>query len=216
MIPGTLQRVHEDLESRGYAIATSKALGLPAEADVIAALSPSLAPDPRGPGKEHARDVIRFGRVEGCWPSLTECASIAHGGTDDFSRFRLLEAPQARIDPYRSVPLANALLSLIPLDLRRESGSLSADYFRYSPGAGSSAHQDKFGDMVIIWVLDRNGSGAESFLTTLDGKDVMRGPLAAGTVLVFRDEMFLHGVTPLASGHRDVLIFISLLEEGVR
>ena len=38
----------------------------------------------------------------------------------------------------------------------------------------------------------------------------MRGALPAGSVLIFRDEMFLHGVTPLRDGRRDALIFITL------
>jgi hypothetical protein len=203
VIPGALERVHDDVMRRGWATSNSVALGLPAEADVIAALSPALAPDSRGPGKLHARDVVAYD-----WLTpramVSECESIAHiDGTDDFSRFRLLDA-------LPSEGIAETALGLVPPELRRTSGRMSADYFRYSPGVGSAAHQDGFGDLVVIWVLGRNGGGAESFLTTLDGRDVTRGPLAAGSVLVFRDEMFLHGVTPLKSGHRDALIFITL------
>lgn len=199
-----LERVHEALMIKGWMVASARALGLPDERDVIAALSPSLVPDPRGPGKLHARDVIAYDRHEAnVWHE--ECESIAHvDGADDFSRFRLLD------DRATATVTGTILAHLVPPPLRRPSGRMSADYFRYSPGTRSDAHQDKFGDLVVIWVLDRNGSGAESFLTTLDGRDVMRGPVGAGSLLVFRDEMFLHGVTELTSGHRDALIFITL------
>lgn len=202
MIPGTLERACGDIMRNGYALATGDALGWPREADVIAALSPYLEPDPRGPGKLHARDVIGYDRGPGAAVTVSEAASAAHGSIDDFSRFQLLETAAA--------PVAPDALRLVPPSLARASGRMSADYFRYSPGTRSGAHQDKFGDLVVIWVLNRTGGGAESFLTTLAGEDVIRGPLGTGSVLVFRDEMFLHGVTELTSGHRDALIFITL------
>jgi hypothetical protein len=198
-----MERAHEDLLAHGWTVAAEDAIGLPDGRDVVWALSPWLAPDPRGPGKQHARDVIGYDRPKGV--ALHECESIAHvDGTDDYSRFRLLDL-DARISL-----AAWRILGLVPPQLRRDTGRISADYFRYSPGTASAAHQDGFGDLVVIWVLDRNGDGAESFLTTLDGRDVMRAPVPAGGVLIFRDEMFLHGVTPLKSGHRDALIFITL------
>lgn len=197
-----LERVHEALLTRGWMVASARALGLPDERDVIAALEPALVPDPRGAGKLHARDVIDYDRRTGL---TREADSVAHvDGTDDYSRFRLLDAE------LRIRMMAAEVLILVPPELRRDTGRLSADYFRYSPGTRSDAHQDRFGDLVFIWVLDRNGDGAESFLIGLDGRDVMRGPVSAGHLLIFRDEMFLHGVTELTSGHRDALIFITL------
>jgi hypothetical protein len=198
------ERVHADLLERGWAFSSSaEVLGLPPAREMISALSPALEPDPRGPGKLHARDVIDYDRMTSL-PCVEESDSIAHvDGTDDYSRFHLLDA-------LPSEGIAETVLELVPPPLRRDMGRLSADYFRYSPGTDSAAHQDGFGDLVVIWVLDRDGDGAESFLTTLDGHDVMRAPVPAGGVLIFRDEMFLHGVTPLKSGHRDALIFITL------
>lgn len=197
-----LERLHAAIADQGWFVASARALGLPDERDMIAVLEPALKADPRGPGKLHARDVISYDRPKGV--AVRECESIAHiDGTDDYSRFRLLDL-DVRI--WTAVP---KILGIVPPELRRDTGCLSADYFRYSPGAGSAAHQDGFGDLVVIWTLDRSGGGAESFLTTLDGRDVMRGPLYAGSVLVFRDELFLHGVTP-AGGTRDALIFITL------
>lgn len=203
MIPGTCERVHAELLEDGYALTTANDLGLPLGKSVVAALGSALTADPRGPGKLHARDVLSYVRSD-LGTTVSEHGSTAHGGVDDFSRFWALH------DLPRGGPAITRLLDLVPPSLRRPAGRMSADYFRYSPGAGAGPHQDKFGDLVIIWSLDRDGGGAESFLTTLDGQDVMRGPLAPGTILIFRDDLFLHGVTPLADGHRDVLIFITL------
>lgn len=198
-----LELVHETVAAKGWIAASARSLGLPDERKVVAALSPALVPDPRGPGKLHARDVVSYERAgRGI---CRECESVAHAGIDDFSRFRLADSTG-----FSGSLLAALVLDLTPVPLRKPSGLMSADYFRYSPGAGSAAHQDGFGDLVVIWVLDRSGEGGESFLQTPDGRGVMRGPLPAGSLLVFRDEMFLHGVTPMASGHRDALIFITL------
>lgn len=188
-------RVRSDLEQRGYAVTTSRNLGLPAESDVIAAFAPALVPDPRGPGKQHARDVVRYDSRR-----IVEAESIAHGEIDDFSRFELT-----------ALPIAPRVLRLVPPLQQRASGRLSADYFRYAPGARSDGHQDKFGDLVVIWVLSREGTGGESFLTTLDGASVFRKIIRPGRLLIFRDELFLHGVTALdPDGSRDALIFITL------
>lgn len=192
------------LREQGWGLESSFVLGLPGEQDVIDALSWALAPDPRSPGKLHARDVIEYDRDTG---RTREAGSIAHvDGTADFSRFRLLDC-QLRVRL-----IAAELLIAIPGELQRRAGRMSADYFRYGPGAGTPPHQDQFGDLVFIWVLARSGEGAESFLQTLDGRDVLRAPLAPGTVLAFCDDLFLHGVTSLASGGRDALIFIALKE----
>jgi hypothetical protein len=199
-----VDQVHASLLAQGWAFSSSSGvLGFPLPGEVISALSPALVPDPRGAGKLHARDVITYDRLASL-PYVQESDSIGHvDGTDDYSRFRLLDALPGE-------GIAETVLELVPPELRRNSGRMSADYFRYSPGTGAGPHQDGFGDLVVIWTLDRNHGGAESFLTTLDGYDVMRAPLPADSVLVFRDELFLHGVTELASGHRDALIFITL------
>lgn len=194
-----VERVHDHLLGRGWAVADAAPLGFPPAREVAAALSPYLQADPRAAGKHHARDVLAWSGSK-----VTEHPSVAHvDGTDDYSRFRLL-------GDHRTVRVAEAFLSLIPPVMARDSGRMSADFFRYAPGSGAEPHRDGFGDLVAIWVLDRSGLGADSFLIDGEGRDVMRGALAAGTVLMFRDEMFLHGVTPLASGHRDALIFIRL------
>lgn len=192
----------DQLRGRGWGLVTSFELGLAGEQDVIDALSWALAPDPRAPGKLHARDVIEYDRDTG---RTREADSIAHvDGTGGYSRFRLLDC-QLRVRV-----IAAELLIAIPAERQRRSGRMSADYFRYSPGVSVAAHQDQFGDLVFIWVLARSGEGGESYLRARDGQLVLQAPLAPGMVLAFRDEMFLHGMTALASGSRDALIFITL------
>jgi hypothetical protein len=186
-------------------IASARALGLPDERDVIAALEPALEPDPRGPGKMHARDVIHYGqRPDGSW-LMRESGSIAHGDIDDFSRCFLLGGHEFSTGSQ----LAHSVLGMVPASLRCPSGRMSADYFRYSPGTGTGSHQDGFGDLIMIWTLDRTGDGGESYLKALDGREVLRRALIPGELLIFRDEMFYHGLTPV-QGTRDALIFITL------
>lgn len=204
MTPGTLEKVHASLHGRGWAVAPAKALGLPAEEQVIAALAPYLVPDPRGEGKQHARDVFGYEAAR-----VREEDSIAHiDGADDYSRFELLSDT-------RTAKVAGTFLAMIPAQLRSESGRVSADYFRYSPGTEAGPHQDGFGDIVAIWVLGRHeAAGAESFLIDMQGRDVLRGAVPAGQVLIFQDAHFLHGVTPLKAGTRDALTFIRLKDGG--
>ena len=77
---------------------------------------PALEPDPRGPGKLHARDVMNYERLGGSWLT-SECGSVAHGNVDDFSRFMLLE--QAA---FSGADLAAHVLALVPPPLRRDCG----------------------------------------------------------------------------------------------
>ena len=200
-------KAQDDLLRQGWALTSASDLLLYTD-DIAAAFIPALAPDPRGPGKLHARDVITYDWAPGgehlTWPVLAEAESIAaHNGTDDYARFPLLSTGHGII-------AARAFLPMIPHALRRFQGRMSADLYRYTTGVEAEAHQDKFGDFVFIWVLGRDGDGGANFLTTLDGQDVYRGVLEAGQILVFEDARFTHGITVLKNGHRDVLIFIAL------
>lgn len=207
-----LPDLHEAIRRHGWGLTT-----LAGPQIVAGALSPYLAEDPRGPGKQHARDVIRWSVPDGGIPvhhmgavdgllAVEACESIAHVGTngsvtDDFSRMPLTQL---------AAGLAESVLSLIPPEARRHEGRMSADYFRYSPGTSSGAHQDGFGEWVAIWCLRLSGGGAQSFLTRA-GRDVMRRALQPGEVLIFRDDLFEHGLTTV-DGERDALICITLKE----
>lgn len=207
-----LPDLHEAITRNGYALTS-----LPGPERFAAAMEEFLEPDPRGPGKLHARDVVAWSVPDGGTPvhltgavdgllAVEAHESIAHrdtagGVTDDFSRMPLTE---------RAAGLAESVLSLIPPEARRHEGRMSADYFRYGPGTRSDAHQDGFGEWVAIWCLRLSGDGAESFLTR-QGRDVFRRALQPGEVLIFRDDLFEHGLTEVA-GERDALILITLRE----
>lgn len=188
------------LREHGWCLTTGSDLSWPEPQAVQAAFAAALAPDPRGPGKQHARDVVSY-RLN----ALTEAASIAfttEAGKviDDFSRFRLLDQEFGWF-------VVGTVLGMVPAGYARHAGAVSADYFRYSAGAGSPAHRDGFAEYVVIWALERSGDGGESFLLR-DGGVVFEQALEAGQVLVFRDDLFLHGVKPVHGGGacRDVLI----------
>ncbi len=199
-------RVHEDVLHQGWALTSATEMGLDSAA-TRGALSPALATDPRGPGKLHCRDVIRYERG-GPRLMVAEAESVAHGGADDYSRCYLIADPAVPHGLGDLVP--RAVLQMVPAASRRKTGLLSADYFRYSPGAECPPHQDRFGDLVVIWVLAREGNGGENFL--LAGEEVFRRELAPGEMVIFRDEMFQHGVTAMRGdgAWRDALIFITL------
>lgn len=174
------------------------------------AFSSALSPDPRAAGKLHARDVVTYAPVE----QLAEAESIAFTTQrgeviDDFSRFRLL-------DWYAGADVAGDIVwDLVPAEDQRQSGEVSADYFRYTtPAASAPLHQDGFGDYVVIWVLGRTGAGGESILVRkAGGQPVLNRALEPGEVLIFRDADFLHGVGPMRTGTRDVIIFITIKPE---
>jgi hypothetical protein len=193
--------IQEQLVNQGWALTTGAQLGWPAPEDMQAAFAGALADDPRGPGKQHARDVIRH--HSGAMTSAASIAFTTASGEviDDFSRIDLL-------GPWFGKDAARQVLYLIPPAERPRSGAISADYFRYSGGARSAAHRDGHGSYVAIWVLEQAESGGESFLIT-EGGFVFKRALVADEVLIFRDDMFLHGAEP-AQGRRDVLIFITL------
>jgi hypothetical protein len=203
--------VRGDIALRGWARVRAADLNFPLEEDAITAFSPALALDPRGSGKSHARDVITY--THGALAArINEAESIAHvDGTDDYSRFTL----SSICDPLGcdlATRVATTMLAIEPPQYI--TGRISADYFRYGHGVDVSAHRDGFGTLVAIWVLSRIGDGGVSFLRTdlHDGhSDVMHTALSAGDLLIFRDEMFYHGVTPLLDGgSRDAMIFITL------
>lgn len=200
-------RVHEDVLHQGWALTSATEIGLDS-GGTRDALSRALATDPRGPGKLHCRDVIRYER-DGTHLMVAEAESVAHGDADDYSRCYLIADPAVPHGLGDLVP--RAVLQMIPAAFRRPAGLLSADYFRYTPGAQSEPHQDRFGDVVVIWVLAREGDGGENFLLA-GGEEVFRRELAPGEMVIFRDEMFWHGVTAMRGdgAWRDALIFITL------
>lgn len=211
----TYDVIHRQLREDGWARFSAMKAGFPDEASTIERLSPTLTQDPRGPGKMHSRDIIGYDRYRtygdgnSGWVghNVFEKPSVAHvDGTDDYSRFWLLSSPGGHLVMKAVIGLCRPWL--------KPHGFITADYFRYSPGVEVGAHRDGFGDIVIIWILNRKCEGANSFLISADGHEMVSAPLNTGEVLIFRDSMFHHGVTRLTSGERDALIFITLKDDA--
>ncbi|MGH3404313.1 MAG: 2OG-Fe dioxygenase family protein [Streptosporangiaceae bacterium] len=142
--------------------------------------------------------------------TLTNRAGIS--GKRDHSRVHLLEDPQAE-------QLIRRLLELMPPERRQPEGTFGINLFRTYTNVVTTPHHDRE-EYVILYVIDRIGDGAESYLyhpddVTEDGR-VLAGPilkqqLNPGDIFIFEDSQFKHGATPLAdppggSARRDAFV----------
>jgi hypothetical protein len=158
--------------------------------------------------RERARDVVRYERL-GDDVRLTEHDTIAIANRDgkpyrDFRRVELLG--DARFRAWIS-----AALSLVPVPHRQHRGTFGINLFRTHTDVVTRPHQDGE-EYIVIYLLERVGSGAETYLydgTT--GEVVHHSTLQPGDLVIFRDDAFLHTATPLrpppgGPAHRDALV----------
>ncbi len=167
--------------------------------------------------RKRARDVIRYGwhgdelRIrEHETIVITNRAGIP--GKREHRRVLLMDDPLGQ-------KLARTFLSLVPPDRRQGDGTFGVNLFRTFTDVVTTPHHDHE-QFVILYVLDRVGDGAESYLylpeDVTDDGEVVAGPvvkhqLNPGEILVFEDRLFKHGATrlePPAGGkaQRDVLV----------
>jgi hypothetical protein len=167
--------------------------------------------------RKRARDVVgyewRDGRVhlrEHDAITLIDRAGIP--GKREHARVWLLEDPEAE-------KFVCTFLSLVPPEQRRSEGTFGINLFRTFTNVVTKPHQDDE-QFVMLYVLDRIGGGAESYLyrpedVTDDGEPIAeplhRHQLSPGQILVFEDKFFKHGATPLeplpdGTAQRDVLV----------
>ena len=218
-----LRRVHEDVIKNGFALTAEWAVGLP----------PKCGKNLRGtyfdggqlkhdegdrpPDRERARDVIYYEWNDGKL-SLREYETIAIWDRSEIegerihTRIELLDDPQAR-------ELVETFLSLVPEGRRRPRGTFGVNLFRTHTDVVSKSHQDDE-EFIILYVLDREGDGAESYLYKYDkesmgaeevGEQVLWQQLNPGDLMIFEDRRFKHGATPLipppgGRAKRDVLV----------
>jgi hypothetical protein len=181
-------------------------IGMPREEWVVTSFTGYLKPqgaDVGTSGKTFARDVISYEYSDDSI-QLSEAESIAIScfGADEPRVWLLNENLGSIIIKF---------LSLIPAELRRNSGKVALTYFRYNDQVEVGMHQDQFGDVVAIWTLYRTAGGGASFLRTGTQEEVLREELPSGSLLIFRDEPFWHGFTALApGGTREALVLIRL------
>jgi 2-oxoglutarate-Fe(II)-dependent dioxygenase family protein len=167
--------------------------------------------------RKRARDVVGYqwhdGRLhlrEYDTITITDRAGIA--GKREHSRVWLLDDPEAE-------KFVRAFLSLVPPDRRQPGGTVGINLFRTFTNVVTKPHHDDE-EFVMLYVLDRIGGGAESYLYGPDdvtdtgqptAEPLHRHQLNPGEILIFEDEHFKHGATPLqplpgGTAQRDVLI----------
>jgi len=223
--PPGLDHVWAALRRQGHALTNDRAIGLPDElrqdfretyfSDSVLRHDAGDLPIDR----KRARDVIRYQwrdadldlREHGTI-TITDRADIP--GKRDHTRVMLLDNPQAK-------ELVRTLLHLVPAENRQSDGTFGVNLFRTFTNVVSKLHRDDE-QFVITYVLDRVGGGAETYLYERDdvaedgqaigdAQPVLRHQLEPGEIIIFDDERFRHGATPLEAPvgeatQRDVLV----------
>lgn len=220
--PG-LDHVWAALADQGYALISEAKIGLPEKFRENFVQTYFTEDQIRhDPGdwpvdRKRARDVVRYwwrdddlSLREHRTIAITDRAGIP--GRRVHSRVRLLEDAQAE-------EFIRAVLSLVPPGRRRRTGTFGVNLFRTFTDVVTTPHHDNE-ELIILYVLDRQGKGAESYLydphdVTPEGKvignPIMRQQLNPGDIFIFDDKRFMHGATPLealpdGTSKRDVLV----------
>lgn len=211
-----IERIRENLLVHGYATADDVILGLPADFrdklawayfndEVLHSDVPDIPVD-----RKRARDVIYYewhdSRLD-----LSEYENILiknRGnipGERKHSRVLLLE------DSYVQ-NFIQTCLSLIPTGRRHDRGTFGVNLFRTFTQVVTRPHQDNE-EYIITYVVGKIGTGAESYLYRADDPEklVFSATLHPGEMLIFKDDLFLHGATPLVppdgqSAQRDAFV----------
>jgi hypothetical protein len=211
------------LGRKGYALTSDQVIGLPVkfrENFSQAYFNSQTLRHDEGDSpadRQRARDVIRYQWRDNAlhlqeFDTITICNRADIPGERDHARVRLLEDPQAE-------ELVRALLQLVPPGRRRADSTFGVNLFRTFTDVVTKPHRDNE-EFIILYVLDRQGGGAETYLYASDdvteSGEVMapaklRQQLNPGDIIVFDDELFKHGATPLTSppggtAMRDVLV----------
>jgi 2OG-Fe dioxygenase len=221
--PPDLDNVWADLDSQGYALTNDRAVGLSEKArsyfretyfnDSILHCDDGDRPANR----MRARDVIRYrwrdNRLhvqEHDTITITDRGDMA--GKRDHARVRILDDPQGE-------DLVRALLALVPPHQRVPDGTFGVNLFRTFTDVVTRPHSDHE-PFCVFYVLNRVGGGAETYLYRPDdvaeqdkptAEPVFRHQLNPGEIIIFKDELFKHGATPLepppgGTAVRDALI----------
>src|SRR6185369_2540945 len=169
-----VQWVHESILVHGFAKFTDRRLGLSKDVrgklskpyfndEVLRSDVPDLPVD-----RKRARDVIYYER-DTPRLRLSEFKDILiknRGGIPGerhHSRVLLLENDYGRA-------WVTICLSLIPAQLRRDRGTFGVNLFRTYTNVVTRPHQDNE-EFIIIYVLDKIGGGAKSYLYSSDNPE---------------------------------------------
>jgi hypothetical protein len=212
-----------DLARQGYALTNDRSIGLPEKFRQNFSKtyfnSWTLHHDEGDwpVDRQRARDVIRYKWRDDALDlqehdtiTITDRADIP--GKRDHSRIRLLDDPQAS-------ELVGALLRLVPPSRRQPDCTFGVNLFRTFTNVVSKPHHDHE-EFIIMYILDRQGGGAETYLyapsdVTDEGKVLappqLRQQLNPGDIIILEDRLYKHGATPLTNppggtAMRDVLV----------
>jgi hypothetical protein len=222
-VPDCLSAVWQAISDGGFAVTNDRSLGLQKKFrtnflgtyfnDWTLRHDPGDMPVDR----LRARDVIHYQWDKGRLSlqhheaiTITDRADIK--GAREHARVELLKDRPAR-------DLVEALLQLVPPTRRQAEGTFGVNLFRTFSNVVTKPHHDKE-QFIVIYVLDRIGEGAETYLysaadVTDDGEikaePILRQQLNPGDIIIFEDALFKHGATPLVNPdggqtRRDALI----------
>lgn len=221
-----LDDIRSALASQGYALTDEAAIGLPEkfrENFQQTYFNDSTLRHDEGDwpaDRKRARDVVRYrwsddrlqleSLDEHNTITITNRAGIP--GRRDHARVMLLRDQQAE-------DLVSKFLKFVPFEQRQLDGTFGVNLFRTFTDVVTVPHHDNE-QFVIIYVLDRVGDGAETYLyepgdVNAEGKPtddpVLEHQLNPGDMIIFDDRRFKHGATPLkaspgGTARRDVLV----------
>jgi hypothetical protein len=197
------------LASDGYAITNDESIGLPEKfrknfSEAYFNTSTLRHDEGDWPADRlRARDVVRYQWHDDVLDlqrhdtiTITDRAGIP--GKREHPRVQLLDDPAAK-------ELIRAFLELVPPGRRQSDGTFGVNLFRTFTNVVTIPHHDHE-EFIIIYVLDRVGEGAETYLydpadVTDDGRVVgaplLKQQLNPGDIIIFEDRLFKHGATPL-------------------
>jgi hypothetical protein len=221
------EAIWADLVGQGFALTNDEAIGLPPKFRINfheTYFNDFTIRHDEGDfpvDRKRARDVIRyqwrddfFDVTEHDTITIKDRADIK--GKRDHRRIEFLRDREAR-------DMVSAFLSLVPPDLRSSESTFGVNLFRTFTNVVTKPHRDHE-RFVILYVLDRLGGGAESYLYRPDavpeavpepgkpaGKPTLWRQLNPGQILIFDDERFRHGATRLVppageTARRDVMV----------
>lgn len=218
-----LSRVHKLVTVQGYAVTNEWDIGLPDKCSWKlreAYFNSGRLRHDKGDfpvDRERARDVVLYE-----WHDdeliLAEYETIAIRDRSGIKGERIHKRIELLNDrPARD--LIEKFIRLVPHDRRQRRGTFGINLFRTHTDVVTRPHQDNE-EFIILYVLDRDGDGAESYLYENDGpgpgvpdgtEPVFRQQLNPGDLMIFEDSQFKHGatpLTPLAGGQakRDVFV----------
>ncbi len=218
------ERVHHAIVTQGYATTNEWDIGLPEKCGWEflknyfnnGGLQHDSGDFPVD--RERARDVILY-EWRNDELTLEEYETIVIRDRSGIKGDRLHKRIELLQDPFAR-RLVEICIRMVPEDRRRSLGTFGVNLFRTHTDVVTKPHQDAE-EFILVYVLDRSGDGAVSYLYDDDGTGhpgvadndhpIMWQQLDPGELMVFEDARFKHGATPLippstGPAKRDVLI----------